>query len=82
MNFEKDDGTFVNLVEDFKDVLDKVMLPPMDTEPMVIKLKDNYVARAITVPRKVPYARREDYIKEIRRLESEGIIESLRGSTN
>ena len=77
INFEKDNCTLVKLVEEFKDVFDKDKLPPMDTEPMVIKLKENYVAKAITVPRKVPYARRDDEIKEIRRLESEGIIESV-----
>ena len=52
INFEKDNGILVNLVEEFKDVFDKDKLPPMDTEPMVIKLKENYVAKAITVPRK------------------------------
>ena len=49
----------------------------MDTEPMVIKLKENYIPKAITVPRKVPYARREDEIKEMRKLEQDGIIEQV-----
>ena len=49
----------------------------MNTEPMEIKLKDNYAPKAITVARKVPYARRDEEIKEIRKLEAEGIIEAI-----
>ena len=45
---------------------------------MIIKVKQNYVPKAITVPRKFPYARRDEEIKEIRRMESEGIIEPVR----
>ena len=44
---------------------------------MVITLKPNYVPKAITVPRNVPYARRDQEIKEIRKLEQEGIIEPV-----
>ena len=62
------------IVEEFSEVFDKDTLPPMDTEPMVIKLRENYVAKAITVPRKVPYARRDEEIRDIRKLESYGII--------
>ena len=64
-------------MSEFSEVFDKVQLPPMDTEPMVIKLKENYVPKAITVPRKVPYARRDDEIKEIQKLQSDGIIEPV-----
>ena len=49
----------------------------MDTEPMVIRLKENYVPKTLTVPRKVPYARREEEIKEIRKLEADGVIEPI-----
>ena len=49
----------------------------MNKEPMEIKLRENYVPKALTVPRKVPYARRDDEIKEIRKLEAEGIIEPV-----
>ena len=48
------------MVEEFGEAFDKDTLHPMDTEPMVIKLRENYVAKAITVPRKVPYARRDE----------------------
>lgn len=72
-----DDPRLQKLVNEFAEVFDKESLPPMDTEPMVIKLKDDYVSKAITVARKVPYARREDEIKEIRKLESDGIIEAV-----
>ena len=52
-------------------------LPPMDTDSMVIKLKDNYAPKSITVPRKVFCARRDDEIKEFRQLELDGIIEPI-----
>ena len=65
------------IVEEFSEVFDKDTLPPMDTEPMVIKLRENYVAKAITVPQKVPYARRDEEMREIRKLESDGIIEPI-----
>ena len=58
-------------------VINKEKLPTMNTDPMIIELKDNYVAKAITVPRKVPYARRDQEIKEIRKLEADGIIEPI-----
>ena len=75
---EVDDPRLVKIVEGYVEVFDKDSLPPMDTEPMVIKLKENYVPKSIYVPRKVPYARREDEINEIRKLESDGIIEPVR----
>ena len=46
------------IVSEFSEVFDKVNLPTMKTEPMVIRLKENYVAKALTIPRKVLYARR------------------------
>jgi hypothetical protein len=70
-----DDINLLKLVGEFEDVFQEQELEPMDTEPMVIKLKENYIPKALTVPRKVPYARREDEIKEIRKLEADGIIE-------
>ena len=73
----KGDETILKMVNEFSEVFDKDKLPTMDTEPMVIKLKENYVAKALTVPRKVPYARREEEIKEIRKLEADGIIEPV-----
>ena len=77
-NVTDGDGTRLKkLVDEYVDVFDKDSLPPMDTEPMVIKLKENYVPKAMTVPRKVPYARRDDEIKEIRKLEADGIIEPI-----
>ena len=50
------------LVDDYKEVFGRGALNPMETEPMVIKLKENYVPKAIMVPRKVPYARRDEEI--------------------
>ena len=44
---------------------------------MITKLKENYVQKSITVPRKVPYSRSENEIKEIRKLESDEIIEPI-----
>ena len=44
---------------------------------MIIELKENYVPKEIMVPRNVPYARRDDEIKEIRKMESDGIIEPV-----
>ena len=44
---------------------DKYILSSMDTEPMVIKLKENCMPKSITVHRKVPYTTREDEFKEI-----------------
>ena len=44
---------------------------------MVIKLKEDYVPKSITVPRKVPYARRDEEIKEIRKMEADSIIEQV-----
>ena len=66
-----------DIVEEYSEIFDKKAYPTMDAEPMVIKLKDNYVPKAITVPRKVPYARREEEILEIRTLEAGGIIEKI-----
>lgn len=71
---EMDDSRLLKLVGEFSEVFDKDKLPPMNTEPMIIKLKDNYVAKAITVPRKVPCARRDQEIEQIRKLEEDGII--------
>ena len=74
---ETDDSRPIKLVGEFSEVFDKEKFPTMNTEPMVIKLKENYVPKAITVPRKVPYARRDQEIKEIRKLEEDGIIEPI-----
>ena len=63
------EGKMVKLVEEYVDIFEKEALPPMDTEPMVITLKENYVPKAMMVPRKVPYARRDQEIKEIRKLD-------------
>ena len=49
----------------------------MNTEPMEIKLKENYVPNAVSVARRVAFPRREEELKEIRKLESEGIIEPI-----
>lgn len=49
----------------------------MDTEPMVTNIQENYIPKALKVPRKTPYARREDEIKEIKRLENDWIIEAV-----
>ena len=46
----------------------KEKLPTMNTDPMITKLKKNYVSKTITVPIKVPYARRDREIKEIKKL--------------
>ena len=73
----KRDEEILKMVNEFSEVFDKENLPPMDTEPMVIKLRENYVPKALTIPRKVPYARREKEIKEIRKMEAEGIIEPV-----
>ena len=74
---EEDDKNIKKIVNEFSEVFDKVNLPTMNTEPMVIKLKENYEAKALTIPRKVPYARREEEIKEIRKMEADGIIEAI-----
>ena len=71
------EGKMVKLVEEYVDIFEKEALPPMETEPMVITLKENYVPKAMMVPRKVPYARRDQEIKEIRKLEADGIIEPV-----
>ena len=76
-NMSKRDEEILKMVNEFSEVFDKEKLPPMDTEPMVIKLKENYVPKAMTIPRKVPYARREEEIKEITKMEAEGIIEPI-----
>ena len=73
MNVEK---KLHDVAKEYSDLF-KESVPPMDTEPMVITLKPNYVPKAITVPIKVPYARRDEEIKEIRKLEEEGIIEPV-----
>ena len=70
----KSNEKLLKMVNEFSEVFDKDKLPTMDTKPMVIKLKENYVAKALTVPRKVPYARREEEIKQIRKLEADGIL--------
>ena len=77
INAEVDYTRLRKIVEGFVEVFDKEKLPPMYTDPMVITLKDNCVPKSITVPRKVSYARREDEIKEIRKLKSDGIIEPI-----
>ena len=62
---EEDEPMLVKIVEQFVDVFDKDSLPPIDTDPMIIKLKENYTPKAITVPRNMPCARRDDEILEI-----------------
>ena len=62
------------MAKEYSDLF-KESVPSMDTEPMVITLKPNYVSKAITLLRKIPYARRDREIKEIRKLEEEGILE-------
>lgn len=49
----------------------------MDTVPMVIKLKANYIPKVLTVPRKVPNARRDNETKETRKLEVDAIIDPV-----
>ena len=44
---------------------------------MVIKQKENHGPKAIMEPRNVHYARRDEEIKEICRMESEGIIKHV-----
>lgn len=39
--------------------------------------QDNLVPIALTVPRKVPYPRREDEVKKPRKLEENGVIEEV-----
>ena len=39
----ENDGRIVQLVDEYKDVFGSGALNPMETEPMVIKLKENYV---------------------------------------
>ena len=53
------DSRLTKLVEYFCEVFDSEKLPTMNTDPMIIKLKESYVAKAITVHRKVPYAKRD-----------------------
>ena len=72
-----DESRLFKVVEDFGDVFDKKELPTMNTEPMEIKPKQNYVPKAVTVARRVAFPRREEELKEIRKLESEGIIEPI-----
>ena len=73
----EDDKNILKLVEEISEIFKDKKLEPMNTEPMEIKLRENYVPKALKVPRKVPYARRDDEIKEIRKLEAEGIIEPV-----
>ena len=49
----------------------------MNAEPMEIKLKENYVPKTATVAIRVAFFRREEELKEIRKLESEVIIEPI-----
>ena len=49
----------------------------MNTDTMILKLKDNSVAKAITVPRKIPYARRDQEIEEIMKFEADRIVEPI-----
>lgn len=35
----------------------------METEPMILDLNDNYAPEVLTVPRKVPFGRREEEVK-------------------
>ena len=74
---EKDDASIKKMVNEFNEVFQGDGISIMDTEPMVIRLIENYVPKALTVPRKVPYARRDEEIKEIRKLEADGIIEPI-----
>ena len=74
---EKDDTHIKTIVNQFNEVFEKDSLPTMDTESMVIKLKENYIPKSLTVPRKVSYARREEEVKEIRKLETDVIIERI-----
>ena len=53
----KEDIRISRLYSDFKEALKDQKLQPTVTEPLVIKLKKDYEANALTVPRKVPYAR-------------------------
>lgn len=49
----EDDGRITQLVEEYKDVFSNGCLNTTDTEPMVIKLKENDVPKSITRLRKV-----------------------------
>ena len=42
------------LLEEYSNVFGNGALDPMETEPMEIKPKENYVPKSFTVPRKVP----------------------------
>ena len=59
----EDNGRIIQLAEDYNEVFGRGVLNPMDTEPVVVKLKGNYVPKSITVPKKVSYARRNEYIR-------------------
>ena len=74
---EIDNSILIKLVGEFSEVLDKDKLPTMNNELMIITLTENYVPKAIPVPRKVPYTRRDQEIKEIRKLEEDRIIEPI-----
>lgn len=44
----------MKIVEECVDVFDTDSLPPMDSEPMGIKLKSNFIPKSSYVPVKVP----------------------------
>ena len=52
-SINNDDSRLVKSVEQFGEVFDKKELPTMNTEPREIKLKDNYIPKAISVARRV-----------------------------
>lgn len=73
----EDNGRIKELHESYPDVFGNGVLSPMETEPMVIKWKENYIPKSMKEARNVPYARRNEEIKVIQKIESHWIIESI-----
>lgn len=66
------------MVEKFNDGCETTKgLPQIKSEHMMIRSEENYLHKAIPVPREVPYARWEQEIAEIRKLENYRIVETV-----
>ena len=76
-SLDKDDVIISKQVSDFEEVFKDQKLQPMDTETMAIKLKEHYELKAWTVPSKVPYVKRDEELKQIRKLVVDGIIAAV-----
>ena len=72
-----DDKNTLKLVEELAKVLKDKTLEPINTEPMMFKMNEDYAPKALTVPRKIPYVRHVDEIKKFRKLEAGWIWEKV-----